>query len=482
MTDDSRNLRRPKLLVGARVRNLREDRGISQAELARLLDISPSYLNQIERNHRPLTVAVLLRLSEEFGIDSDFFAPHDDARLLAELRDALLDDVVDVKVSRSELADLVADQPTIARALVALRRRHHDLLERTSALLGEPSTSARMPHEEVRDFFYDRSNHIAPLDTMAEELAGALRLEPGDVRVPLARRLADVHGIRVLPQPATGPTGELRLYDPQGRILRLSNQLRPGQQAFQLAMQLALLEHDELLTGLAAEASFSGPEARALARIGLAQYYAGALLMPYTAFRAAAEELQYDIERLSERFRVGFETVCHRLSTLQRPRQRGVSFSFIRVDRAGNISKRQSASGLHFGRGGGTCPLWAVYEAFAAPGRIHTQIAEMPDGRRYFWIARTVARRRTGYGVPGKMFAVGLGCDLRHARRLVYSRGLDLGQGTAAMPIGPGCATCERTACPQRAAPMFDRPLDVDEHRTTFVPYAVERDGSADRG
>ena len=186
----------------------------------------------------------------------------------------------------------------------------------------------------------------------------------------------------------------------------------------------------------------------------------------------------YDIERLSAFYQMSYETVCHRLSTLQRPSMRGVPFSFVRVDKAGNMSKRQSATGFHFSSSGGTCPLWNVYETFANPGKILVQIAQMPDGRNYMWVARTVERRASRYGQPGKTFAIGLGCEVRHANRLVYSRGLDLsGMETVAdnaTPIGSGCRVCERDNCPQRAFPALGRALDIDEHRSTVSPYLVK--------
>ena len=474
-----------KLLAGARLRHLREDRGLSQVELARRLELSPSYLNQIERDQRPLTVPVLLKLTECFGVDPEFFSPQDTARLIAELREALLDETLDVRVSSSEIAELAANQPTIGRALITLRRRYRDMLDHTSALLdgrGSPEVDvppAMMPHEQVRDFFYDRQNYIAPLDEEAERIAAELAPRAADLRVGLAARLRDLHGVRVVQQPARPSSGELRAYDAATRVLRLARQLRAGQQAFQLATQLALLEHDGLLDELVASGGLASPEAGALTRIGLAHYYAGATLMPYGIFHAAAETERYDIERLADRFGVSFEVVCHRLSTLQRPRLRGVPFSFVRVDRAGNISKRQSATGFHFSRSGGSCPLWNVYEAFTTPGRILTQVAQMPDGRSYFWIARTVARKRTGYGEPTKTFALGLGCELRHAHRLIYARGLDLDDRALATPIGMGCRTCERTHCPQRAFPPVGRRLEIDEDRATFAPYAVQAAGAA---
>jgi predicted transcriptional regulator len=255
--------------------------------------------------------------------------------------------------------------------------------------------------------------------------------------------------------------------------LKLSTILSSGQQAFEMATQLAFLEMGETLDRLAEEASHGSEEAYRLARIGLANHFAGALLMPYRAFLKAAEALRYDIELLGQRFGVGFETICHRLSTLQRPEARGVPFFFVRVDRAGNISKRQSATDFHFSRVGGSCPLWNVYEAFSAPDRVLTQLARMPDGRTYLWIARTVSRGLGGYGAPTKTFAIGLGCDLSHADRLVYAKGLDLKDADAAVPIGAGCKVCERPNCPQRAFPPIGRRTAINENERRFTPYPV---------
>jgi predicted transcriptional regulator len=240
-----------------------------------------------------------------------------------------------------------------------------------------------------------------------------------------------------------------------------------------MATQLAYLEHDTLMTSLVDQADFTSVEARRLGRIGLATYFAGALVLPYAPFLEAAEASRYDIDRLGRQFGVGFEAICHRLSTLQRPSARGVPFFFVRVDRAGNISKRQSATDFHFSRVGGTCPLWNVYEAFERPGHILSQIAQMPDGHSYLWITRTVSRGAGDYGAPRKVFSIGLGCELRHAGKLVYSKGLDLGDPAAATPIGPGCKVCERPACPQRAFPPIGRTMAIDENETRFAPYTL---------
>ncbi|MFI5663677.1 short-chain fatty acyl-CoA regulator family protein [Streptomyces sp. NPDC051684] len=465
-----------KTYAGARLRRLREERGMSQAELARTLGISPSYLNQMEHDSRPLTVPVLLRLTEVFGVDPGFFSERDTSRLVADLREALAGEIDGARVSATDLSDLASRMPAVAQVLLDLGRRNQRLAELVGGS-GERDTgldAPRSPHEEIRDYFYRRQNYLHDTDLAAEDLAATIGIRPGEVLSALTARLADRHGVRL----GTETTESLHHYDAPSRTLHLSTRLRPGQRAFRMATQLALLEHADDLDRQAAEDFAPGSPAQALARIGIANYFAAALILPYRDFHTAAEAVRYDIERLTDHYGLGYETVCHRLSTLQRPRLRGVPFSFVRVDRAGNVSKRQSATGFHFSRAGGTCPLWNVYESFAAPGRIHVQVAEMPDGQRYLWTARAVTRHRGGWGEPGKAFAIGLGCELRHAHRLVYSDGLDLGRTAAATPIGMGCRVCERLECPQRAAPPLGRTLRIDQNSSTFVPYPVAPGGS----
>ena len=248
-------------------------------------------------------------------------------------------------------------------------------------------------------------------------------------RAELARELADrltmVHGVHIKRRTDLGDT-VLHRYDPVAKTLEISGHQASGQTVFKMAAELAYLEFGDLIDKLVEEGKFTSEESTILARLGLANYFAAATVLPYRQFHDVSENFRYDVERLSAFYSVSFETIAHRLSTLQRPSMRGVPLSFVRVDRAGNMSKRQSATGFHFSSSGGTCPLWNVYETFANPGKIGVQIAQMPDGRNYMWVARTVERRAQRYGQPGKTFAIGLGCELRHAHRLVYSEGLDL--------------------------------------------------------
>ncbi|MEV6346478.1 short-chain fatty acyl-CoA regulator family protein [Actinoplanes sp. NPDC051851] len=464
-----------KLYAHGKLRRLRRERGITQAQLARRLDISTSYLNQIENNQRTLTASILLRLAGLLDVDPEFFSDTDTERLGADVRAALTDEASGHPVDPLEATELIRDHPAAARALVALHRRYREASNRVAALAwpGDPLAATEAePHDAVRDFFYARYNHFDQLDAAAEQLADRLALTPGRAAETLTRHLREEYEVRVI-IPPPGAATEIRRFDPETRVLRLSADHTDGQRAFQLATQLAFLAEDKLITELADD--IDPPSATGLARIGLGNYYAGALLMPYKGFHSTAEQLRYDVPLLAGRFGVSFETACHRLSTLQRPSLRGVPFAFLRVDRAGNISKRQSASDFHFSRLGGTCPLWIIYEAFSSPGRILTQVAEMPDGKRYFWLARTVVHGGRGHHSPRSTFAVALGCELRHARRLVYSDGLALDNPRGVIPIGLGCQICERQDCAQRARPPAAGRLLVDENQQPLIPYAVDQ-------
>lgn len=464
-----------KTFMGVKLRKLRAEQGLSQIALAQTLGLSPSYLNQLEQNQRPLTVSVLLKLHRTLGVDIQQFSEDEEARLMAGLKEALAGSAEPIGLP--ELQEIAAQMPGVGRAVIALHRRNLEAMERLEALslqLGDDRSAASAPRamafEVVRDFFFAHQNYFDGLDRAAEALAVQAQAHPGPLADWLTVRLQQLHGVRValMQDPAAGK----RQFDPDTRLLRLSHTLDASQRAFQLGTQLALLECEQAINALIQVAPFTAdPASRKLARVGLANYFAGALLLPYQDFLSAAEALRYDIDLLDQKFGVGFETVCHRLSTLQRPGAPGVPFFFIRVDRAGNISKRQSATHFHFSRAGGTCPLWNVYEAFARPDRVQAQLASMPDGRRYLWIARTVSTCAGGYGSPQKTFSIGLGCDVRHAARLVYAKGLDLQDPEAAVPIGMGCKVCERVHCTQRAFPYVGRALQVDENQSRFTPY-----------
>ena len=466
-----------KLFLGYKLRRLREQKKLSQAALAAALEVSPSYLNQIENNQRPLTVPVLLRIAKVFGIDLATLVDDDDARLVADLREAINDPMFAAgPVSASELRNVAAASPELAKRVLSLYQSYRSQQERLQALAdhlpsgGEAQPQPKFPYEAVRDFFYYCNNYFGPLDEAAERLYEQEGFRPGDIHAGLIDYLKRRHDVHVHLTEEDDPR-VMRAFDATTRTLSLSALLAGPSRSFHLAHQIALLDCRDIIEAIVTEARLPSEDARSICRVGLANYFAGALVMPYGAFAAQARVVRHDVELLQSRFGASFEQVCHRLSTLQRPGARGVPCYFVRVDMAGNITKRHSATRFHFTRFGGACPLWNVHEAFAQPGKILVQLARMPDGTSYICLARTVTKQGGAYLRPTRHFAVGLGCETTYAADLIYSAGLDLASEQAAVPIGVNCRVCERSDCQQRAFPPIGSHITVDENNRSFVPY-----------
>lgn len=471
-----------KIFAGPRIRRLRRERGLSQSQMSSELGFSTSYLNLVERNQRPVSAQFLLRLAEVYDVELSAFAGTDEARAFADLSEIMADPMFkSLGVSRGELQDMADSAPRAIEAFSLLYKSFQQAKTNATELSsqfaerGGVDLDAVFPVDEVRDFIHDRKNYFAELDEAAESLHTELGLEREDAFMVLSGRLDEEHGIRVRIMPHEVMPETLRHFDLHRRQLLISEMLDASARIFQLAIQIAQLEFKPMIQRIGDSHAFQTEEARRLVRISLANYFAGALLMPYGRFLKDAKDLKYDIEHLGRRYRTSFEQVSHRLTTLQRPGERGIPFFFIRVDKAGNISKRFSAGRFHFSRFGGTCPLWNVHDTFATPGRIATQIIQMPDDTTYFSIARTVRRVGALYGQPDQQLAIGLGCDIAYARELVYAKGHDL-ESLDATPVGPNCRLCERPACPQRANPPLTRSLVLDERSRGISAYRFSQE------
>lgn len=463
-----------KLYAGVKLRETRRNLALTQKAFAEKLGVSLPYLNQMENNNRPISTGVVLALAQEFGFDVTELSVGDAERMVTDMREALADPVFGE--TAPPLADLrltASNAPALARAFLELHRAYRQCNERLASLdeaLGrEDSQVASSPWEEVRDFFHYCDNYINAVDRAAEHFSA-----PGGVQrdVEIAAREAfQQHGITVSINNST----TLRSFDPAAKTLSLSASTAPSTRLFQMLHQLALLTQIELLDATLDLARFQSDDARNIARIGLANYFAGAALLPYRPFLAAAQETRHDLERLSHIFGASIEQLAHRLSTLQRPEAKGIPFFFVRVDQAGTITKRHSATRLQFARFGGACPLWNVHRAFETPGHFLRQLAETPDGVRYFCLARDISKSGGSFLAPVQRYAIGLGCEIKHADALVYCDDLDTGKAQAFDPIGISCRICPRQNCHQRSVPPLESKLRVDHNRRGLLPYEIER-------
>ena len=468
----------PKL--GPKVRALRRREAMSQVQLAEKLGISPSYLNLIESNRRPLPAALLIKLAQLFGVDLHAFGADDDARLVNDLLEAFSDPLFDAyRLTSTDLRDLAVNQPQVARAMIGLytsyKTQRGASEELASRLDGEDATGpdrSLLPSEEVSDLIQGNMNYFPELEHGAEELWKKARLDAEEIYPGLIRYLDKQHGVHVRIARGEAERGVLRRFEVDQKRLTLSELLPTRSRTFQVAHQIALLAEHAGIDRLIADAHLTTDESRGLARVALANYFAGAVLMPYAPFLEACRAERYDLDVIGRRFRVGFEQLCHRYTTLRRPGAEGVPFHMIRIDVAGNISKRFSSSGIRFARFSGACPRWNVFAAFMTPGMIRIQISRFADGATYFCIARTIHKDSSGYHAQQPVQSIGLGCRIEHAREMVYSDGIDLESAHSATPVGVTCRLCERSDCEQRAFPSIHHPLQVDENVRGVSLYA----------
>lgn len=454
-----------KLLAGHAVRRARRQVGLSQAAMADALGISASYLNLIERNQRPVTAAMLVRLAERFDFDARTLGAAEPAGGADALRRRLADPLfADLEIDRNEVQEWLAAAPGGAEAFARVYDRGGSGTE--PAAVGDPGAQARAAIDRWR-------NHFPDLDAHAEALADELRLGSADLYHAASERLRVRHGLQVRVLPVDVMPDVLRRLDLHLRQLQLSEVLDGASRTFAACCQLAQIEARSEIEALARGAELADQGAERLFRRHLIGYWAAAVMMPYGRFLRACEATGYDVELLQRRFGAGFEQVAHRLATLQRVGARGLPFFMVRIDRAGQASKRYAgASGAALALAEGRCPLWRLHHAFDRPGVLTTQLVELETGERYLTMARTVTPQGRRVGAIVAEFAIGLGVEAGQAAGLAVARGLDVaGEAT---PIGLGCRACVRPDCPQRSLPPAGRALRIDERerRASALTFA----------
>ena len=462
-----------KLYLGPKLRVLRRELGLNQTQMAEELGVSPSYLNHLERNQRPLTAQMMLRLANTYDIDiRDFAAPSTDGgpRELGEiLSDAL---VRDIGISRDEVMEVAENYPGVTEAVARFYRALTDLRRVPGEALAGAAERVPMiaPIDWLREMIARAGNYFAEIDAGAEAIAADLPEDPALLQAALRARLKDQHGISVQAVRADLIAGRLRHFDMHRRRLMLSERLPPSGRLFGAAWHLVAQELADAIAAQVARAAPPDEDSRRLTTIALTNHAAAALIMPYERFRQAAEQSRHDLPLLCDRFGVSLEQLAHRLTSLNRTGARGIPFFMAKIDGAGQIAKRFDGEAWPFARYGGTCPRWDAHDA-PSSGVIAAQLIETMEGKRFVTLAASLPRGPAGGRARS---VIALGCEAKHAGRIIHADGLDAERADAT-EVGPGCPLCERRACPDRALPPVTRALDLHSYERTTAPYPFRR-------
>jgi len=472
--------------IGSRIRKERRSKGLSQSDLSKNLGISASYLNLLESGRRTITVPLLIKIGNELSLSLKDLTVESNKRILSDVMDVLSNELFeDLDITNHETTEFISNNPNIAKALLTLNDSYKslrdDMQNRLEIMDVESSVkekkSTRLPVEIVSDFLQENKNYFDSLERKSEELRDkiGLKLGPGigSTEIKFTSYLNIEHGIEVKIVPPEEDHKSVKKFDDNKKILFLSEMLTYTARNFHLAYQIAFCDGQKLIDEIVEKNKIYSDEVILLLKISLLNYFAAALIMPYEDFLESAKKYKYDIEILMHHYAASFEQITHRLTNLQRPDYEGVPFHFLKTDIAGNVSKRFSLSGIHIPRHGGSCPRWNVYIAFLSPGKIHPQISRMPDGKLYFCIARAFEKGIEKYGMPKSFVSIGLGCDMRYAKELTYSEGIDLQNKQNETPIGISCRICPRVDCQQRAFPPIDKDLKLDISYRGTSPYVT---------
>ena len=470
--------------IGSKIRKERRSRGLSQSELSKKLQISASYLNLLESGRRTITVPLLIKIGNELGISLKDLTIESNKRILSDVMDVLSNEMFDdLDITNQDTADFIGSNPNVAKALLTLNDSYKSLQEDmqnrleamdiNSASIDKPS---RLPVEIVSDFLQDNKNYFHTIELSSHALREKIGLDIGPnigSGLKITNYLKKKHDVTVNIVPADQEEKSVKNFDSKNKILNLSEMLTYASRNFHLAYQVAYLDAEDLINKIIEDNNIISEDVVPLLKISLLNYFSSAMMMPYESFITSAKKYKYDIEILMHHYACSFEQVTHRLTNLQRPKNEGVPFHFLKTDIAGNVSKRFSLSGIHIPRHGGSCPRWNVYLAFLNPGKIQPQLSRMPDGRVFFCIARAFEKGIERHGMPRSFVSIGLGCDIQYAKELVYSNGIDLSNKQLQTPIGVSCRICPRIECQQRAFPPIDKDLKLDITYRGTSPYVT---------
>ena len=470
------------LKIGPKIKAFRRQLGIQANKLSDRLGISPSYLNLIENGKRKIDGDLLLKVCEELKIELSDLTNKSELNLISNLSELLGDELFeDLDILGPEVNDLVNTNPKIARALIKLgdnyKQKGQEIVSKVENISGKiiDGRKASFPGEVVSDFLQENKNYFANLEKFAEEIFNRIQINNRATYMALCDFLKTEYGVKVIDLLPEDDKPFSKKYLKNQKELHLSDYVALETKKLYASAQIAQEGAMTIIENYLSEFKFPSEESKKLTKVALLNYCGAAILMPYKLFHKECIKQKYDLELLQNTFACTFEQIAHRVTCLQDPKLPGIPFHFLRVDVAGNISKRFSLSGIEIPRYGGACPRWNVYSAFSRPGVIQAAVSKMSNGEKYVCIARTVEKGVGRYGKKKSILSIGLGCQAKYAKDFVYTENLDLNDKKTEIPIGVSCRTCDRLDCSQRAFPPLHKKFDVDINSRGVSVYVTDK-------
>jgi len=469
------------LKIGPKIKAFRRQLGLQANKLSEQLGISPSYLNLIESGKRKIDGDLLLKVCEELKIELTDLTNKSDLNLANNLSELLGDELFeDLDILGPEVQDLVNTNPKIARALIKLgdnyKQKGQEIVSKVENISGKiiDGRKTSFPGEVVSDFLQENKNYFSKLEKFADDIFNRIQINNRATYMALCDFLKTEYGVKVKDVLPEDGKPFSKIYYKSQKELHLSDYVALETKKLYAAAQIAQEGAMIVIENYLSEFKFPSEESKKLTKVALLNYCGAAILMPYKLFHQECMKQKYDLELLQNTFACTFEQIAHRVTCLQDPKLPGIPFHFLRVDVAGNISKRFSLSGIEIPRYGGACPRWNVYSAFSRPGVIQAAVSKMSNGEKYVCIARTVEKGVGRYGKKKSILSIGLGCQAKYAKDFVYTENLDLNDKKTEIPIGVSCRTCDRLDCSQRAFPPLHKKFDVDINNRGVSVYVTE--------
>ena len=473
--------KRQDLKIGPKIKAFRRQLGLQANKLSEQLGISPSYLNLIESGKRKIDGDLLLKVCEELKIELTDLTNKSDLNLANNLSELLGDELFeDLDILGPEVQDLVNTNPKIARALIKLgdnyKQKGQEIVSKVENISGKiiDGRKTSFPGEVVSDFLQENKNYFSKLEKFADDIFNRIQINNRATYMALCDFLKTEYGVKVKDVLPEDGKPFSKIYYKSQKELHLSDYVALETKKLYAAAQIAQEGAMVVIENYLSEFKFPSEESKKLTKVALLNYCGAAILMPYKLFHQECMKQKYDLELLQNTFACTFEQIAHRVTCLQDPKLPGIPFHFLRVDVAGNISKRFSLSGIEIPRYGGACPRWNVYSAFSRPGVIQAAVSKMSNGEKYVCIARTVEKGVGRYGKKKSILSIGLGCQAKYAKDFVYTENLDLNDKKTEIPIGVSCRTCDRLDCSQRAFPPLHKKFDVDINNRGVSVYVTE--------